>query len=94
MAVCANIILMENATDTVLNLDAAAVNLKMTEYEKGYQQALLDINTPKQVIIEKWNPSKCPRCGGDFEEECDDGYYNRAIQTLRCPNCGQRLLWY
>jgi DNA-directed RNA polymerase subunit RPC12/RpoP len=66
----------------------------MNEYEKGYQQALKDINTPMQVIIEKWEPSRCPRCHSRFDEECDDGYYARDTSMYRCPYCGQSLKWY
>ena len=65
------------------------------EYELGYQQALRDINTPMDVIAEKWNPTQCPRCGSAFfdYEPCDDGYYKRARHLTRCPDCGQKLNW-
>lgn len=64
-------------------------------YQKGYQQALADINIPQQVIQENWNPSKCPRCYTSFHdyEPCDDGYYKRAQSLERCPFCGQKLEW-
>lgn len=66
------------------------------EYQKGYAQALQDINTPMLVIQEDWNPSQCPRCKTRYfeEEDCDDGYYQRAYALKRCPYCGQRLEWY
>lgn len=65
----------------------------MTEYERGYQRALEDINRPMAVVAEKWDPSECPRCGESFSnyEPCDDGYYTRATNMDRCPFCGQRL---
>ena len=55
----------------------------------------IDFNTPMKMIEEKWNPSKCPRCYSDFSEyeECDDGYYNRAVGFERCPYCGQKISW-
>ncbi len=67
----------------------------MNDYERGYAQALKDINQPTDVIIERWNPSKCPRCGKNFSkyEPCDDGYYDRATDLKRCPYCGQCLCW-
>lgn len=67
----------------------------MTEYERGYNRALEDINHSMAVITEKWNPSQCPRCKHDFNdyEECDDGYYHRAKSLQRCPYCGQKLNW-
>lgn len=65
-----------------------------TEYDRGYQQALQDINKPRQVIMENWCPSECPRCKGTFDEDCDDGYYDRAYALERCPHCGQKLKWY
>jgi rubrerythrin len=68
----------------------------MSEYEKGYQQALEDINKPMKPIIEKWQPSECPRCKKDYRdyEPCDDGYYERATSLERCPYCGQKLKWF
>lgn len=67
----------------------------MTDYERGYRQALEDINRPMCVVAEKWNPSECPRCEHSFSdyEPCDDGYYIRAITLDRCPFCGQKLDW-
>lgn len=67
----------------------------MTDYERGYQQALEDMNQPMNVIAEKWSPSECPRCGKDYYtfEPCDDGYYQRATTMERCPFCGQKLDW-
>ena len=68
---------------------------RKSDYERGYERALEDINRPMCVVAEKWNPSDCPRCGHDFSdyEECDDGYYNRATNLYRCPYCGQKLDW-
>lgn len=65
----------------------------MTDYERGYKQAMQDINTPMDVIIEEWEPSRCPRCGGYFDEDCNDGYYLRALSLKQCPHCCQRLRW-
>ena len=67
----------------------------MSEYEKGYQQALIDINQPMKPIVENWEPSKCPRCKKKYwdYEPCDDGYYERAESLERCPYCGQKLKW-
>lgn len=67
----------------------------MNEYERGYQQAVEDINRPMVVVAERWNPSACPRCGKSFVdyEPCDDGYYDRATNLYRCPYCGQKLDW-
>lgn len=68
----------------------------MTNYEKGYQQALTDINTPKLVITPNWDPSKCPACSKEFYpdyESCYDGYYSRPSALERCPFCGQKLKW-
>lgn len=68
----------------------------MTEYERGYNQALEDINRPMAVITKNWTPSQCPRCKYYFDdyEKCDDGYYQRAKSLQRCPYCGQKLSWY
>lgn len=70
--------------------------MKSVEYQKGYEQALKDINKPRKVIIENWEPSICPRCRERFYdyEPCDDGYYQRAYSLERCPFCGQKLKWY
>lgn len=67
----------------------------MNEYQRGYQQALRDMNTPMQVIADKWSPTMCARCGSAFVdyEPCDDGYYKRATSLERCPYCGQMLDW-
>lgn len=69
---------------------------KSKGYDKGYKQALKDINTPKKVIQENWSPSECPRCGKSYcdYEPCNDGYYKRARSLERCPYCGQKLEWY
>lgn len=66
-----------------------------TDFERGYQKALEEINMPMSVITENWNPSKCPRCRNDFSdyEPCNDGYYDRATSIERCPFCGQKLDW-
>lgn len=65
------------------------------DYRKGYEQALKDINKPRMVIQENWNPSECPRCKESFSdyEPCNDGYYKRAYSLERCPYCGQKLKW-
>lgn len=67
----------------------------MNDYQKGYEQALKDINTPVKVIQKDWNPSQCPKCKESYDdyEECDDGYYDRAYGLERCPYCGQKLEW-
>jgi len=68
----------------------------MDEFEKGYQQAMLEINTPMLMIMENWESSQCPRCKESFHdyEKCDDGYWDRATGLERCPYCGQRIKWY
>lgn len=68
----------------------------MTEFEKGYAQAMEDINIPMKMIQRNWRPSECPRCHRDFfdYEACDDGYYDRAYSLERCPFCGQKIIWY
>lgn len=68
---------------------------QQTDFERGYQKAMDDINTPMVVITPNWNPSKCPRCSKSFSdyEPCDDGYYSRATSLERCPFCGQKLDW-
>lgn len=65
------------------------------EYKRGYEQALKDINTPRKMITEAWNPSECPRCKEAFYdyEPCNDGYYKRATSLERCPYCGQKIKW-
>lgn len=67
----------------------------MSDFQRGYAQALEDINRPMCVVAKKWNPSECPRCGRSFDdyEDCDDGYYLRARGLERCPYCGQKLDW-
>ena len=67
----------------------------LSDFQRGYAQALEDINRPMCVIAEKWNPSECPRCGRSFEgyEDFDNGYYLRAQGLERCPYCGQKLDW-
>lgn len=69
---------------------------KSTDYRKGYEQAIKDINTPRKVIQKDWNPSECPCCKKSFYEyePCDDGYYQRAYSLERCPECGQKIEWY
>ena len=69
-------------------------NSDNTQFQQGYQQAMNEINTPMSVIIEsQFSPSLCPRCKADFKEECNDGYYYRAIMLSRCDKCGQKLDW-
>lgn len=65
------------------------------DYKKGYIQALNDLNAPKLVIQEKWDPSQCPTCKTYFDdyEPCYDGYYKRANNLYRCPYCGQAIYW-
>lgn len=67
----------------------------MTDYERGYNRALDDINSPMVVVAKRWNPSACLRCEHSFDdyEECNDGYYHRATSLYRCPYCGQKLDW-
>lgn len=50
---------------------------------------------PKKVVIERWSPSICPRCGNELSENLGDGYYEHPIFLERCPNpdCAQRLDW-
>lgn len=69
--------------------------MESKEYKKGYKQALKDINKPQKMIMEKWEPSVCPRCKEVFYEyeDCDDGYYKRAYSLERCPYCGQKIVW-
>ena len=64
-------------------------------FAQGYRKALQDINIDEKVIIEKWEPSVCPRCFRNFSdfEPCDDGYYSRAESLTRCPYCGQAIKW-
>jgi len=65
-------------------------------YETGIRDALELLNTPVKPMISDWCPSECPTCLEDFHdyEPCDDGYYTRAYNLERCPNCGQKLKWY
>lgn len=65
-------------------------------YDEGYHDAIEAINTSQKVIMKDYCPSECPRCKGSFDdyEECDDGYYNRAVEMERCPFCGQKLDWF
>ena len=67
----------------------------MDAYKRGYQRALEDINMPMAVVADRWKPSACPRCNESFAdyEQCDDGYYKRAVNLYRCPFCGQKLDW-
>jgi len=76
-------------------LDKCMPHPEKSDFNKGYQQALMDISKPMAVIAKNWNPSICPRCKGSFSdfEPCFDGYYNRATGLDRCPFCGQRLDW-
>lgn len=64
-------------------------------YNNGYNDAIEELNTPMDMIVEKYNPSVCPRCHKGFDgiEECNDGYYNRATNLSRCPYCGQKISW-
>jgi ribosomal protein S27AE len=59
----------------------------------GIMGAIEYLNTDKKVIQKQWSPSECPTCGGNFDENCDDGYYKRAYEE-RCPRCGQSLNWH
>lgn len=66
------------------------------QYLRGYRQAILDINTPKPVVIPgRYENSVCPQCGKDFNEleENMDGIPARAVGLTRCPYCGQKLDW-
>jgi len=76
-------------------LDKCMPHPEKSDFDKGYQQALVDIGKPMAVIAKNWNPSICPRCKESFSdfEPCFDGYYNRATNLDRCPFCGQRLDW-
>ena len=63
-------------------------------YNDGYNTAFTEYNTPiPPIITSEWAPSRCPRCDKDLDEECEDGYYRRAVMTERCPQCGQKLNW-
>lgn len=66
------------------------------DFQKGYAQALEDINRPMCVVAEKWNPFECPRCGKLFFDgygDYDNRYYLMARELERCPYCGQKLDW-
>lgn len=85
----------ESVMDKQMQTEEKEVDDDNDSYIRGYKKALEDINEPMLVIQKKWNPSECPRCRSDFSEfeECDDGYYNRATNLVRCPYCGQKLKW-
>lgn len=55
----------------------------------------LERQTPKKVIIENWNPARCPTCGMELSESLGDGYYKHPTFLEVCPseNCCQRLDW-
>lgn len=55
----------------------------------------VEIQKPKKVVIERWSPSICPRCGNELSENLGDGYYKHPVFLERCPNpdCAQRLDW-
>lgn len=64
---------------------------------KYYKTAIeaLEKQLPKKVVIEKWNPVRCPSCGIELSESLGDGYYRHPTFLERCPNvdCSQRLDW-
>ena len=64
-------------------------------YEIGYKDAIMELNTPIDMITINWNPSECPRCHNSFVdyEPCNDGFYDRATSLERCPYCGQKISW-
>lgn len=65
-------------------------------YQKGYAQAIKDLNTERPVVITgEYDHTVCPQCGQDFSDIEDnfDGVPERAVGMLRCPHCGQRLDW-
>lgn len=64
-------------------------------YNNGYNDAIKELNTPMDMIIEDYSPSVCPRCHNGFDgiEECYDGVYKRATNLSRCPYCGQKIFW-
>lgn len=55
----------------------------------------LEKQIPKKVIIEAWNPSRCPTCGIELSESLGDGYYTHPTFLDVCTNkdCCQRLEW-
>ena len=48
------------------------------------------INTPREAICERWDPTTCPTCEEAFDEECNDGYYENSYLD-KCPYCGQKI---
>jgi len=64
-------------------------------FKNGYEQAIKDFNTPKFPIMERYDNSKCPRCGRYFDEyeTNEDSVIWRAVTLERCPWCGQKLKW-
>ena len=72
---------------------------KLAQYEDiGTLEEVRDAverQKPKKVVIERWSPSICPRCGNELSENLGDGYYEHPVFLERCPNpdCAQRLDW-
>lgn len=54
--------------------------------------AALEKQIPKKVIIEPWNPARCPSCNCELSESLGDGYYKHHITKKVCE-CGQKLDW-
>jgi len=80
---------------------------RMTEYERGYQRALEDINRPMCVVAKKWSPSSChtklveyaPIIHGrwvpvDEKQDAFDCSECDAMVQRRynfCPKCGAKM---
>ena len=85
---------VDNGNPSEINRMRKSMN-GMDEYKREYQRALEDINMPMAVVADRWKPSACPMCNESFAdyEQCNDGYYKRAVNLYRCPFCGQKLDW-
>ena len=53
----------------------------------------IGLETPKIIIMEPWNPAKCPNCDYFLSEHAGDGYYRHHYVWKECPDCGQKLKW-
>jgi hypothetical protein len=47
---------------------------------------------PKNPIMERWSPARCPSCDTELSESIGDGYYKHWYGLKVC-DCGQRLQW-
>lgn len=77
--------------------DVEKALLELSEYKSlGTVEEVrksIEKDKSKKVVINQWEPCKCPTCGKELSKSVGDGYYKHYYYLKRCPKCGQKLNW-